>query len=92
MHDYCVNVPSDTSCSDVLGPVTPASLSGCAYAVKFIMLKTRFVKVYPVVLESDVLSQGIEFRQYMKTQSGDSVRTFRSDNGGEYISNDMKTY
>ena len=23
---------------------------------------------------------------------GDSVRTFRSDNGGEYTSNDMKTY
>uniref|UniRef100_A0AAV1TD78 Integrase catalytic domain-containing protein n=1 Tax=Peronospora matthiolae TaxID=2874970 RepID=A0AAV1TD78_9STRA len=91
-HDTGVNVRSDIVCSDVLRPISPASRSGCAYAVTFIMMKTRFVKVYPVVRKSDVLSKFIEFRQYMKTQAGVSVRTIRSENGGEYTSTDMKTY
>lgn len=92
VHDDRDNASSDIVCSDVLGPVTPASRSGCVYAVTFIMMKTRFVKVYPIVRKSDVLAKFIEFRQYMQTQAGVSVRAIRSDNGGEYASHDMKTY
>ena len=92
VHDDHGNASSDVVCSDVLGPVTPASRSGCTYAVTFIMMKTRFVKVYPIMRKSDVLAKFIEFRQYMQTQTGVSVRAIRSDNGGEYASRDMKSY
>ena len=56
------------------------------------MMKTGFVKVYPVVRKSDVLFKFFEFRQYMKIQADVSVRNIRSDNGGKHTSTDMKTY
>uniref|UniRef100_H3H4M4 GAG-pre-integrase domain-containing protein n=1 Tax=Phytophthora ramorum TaxID=164328 RepID=H3H4M4_PHYRM len=43
-----------TVCSDVLGPVTPASKSGYKYIVSFIMMKSRFVTIYPLHKKSEV--------------------------------------
>ena len=34
-------------CSDVLGPITPVPKSGYSYIVTFIMMKSRYVAVYP---------------------------------------------
>lgn len=34
-------------CSDVMGPISPASKSGYCYIVTFIMMKSRYVMVYP---------------------------------------------
>uniref|UniRef100_A0AAV1V0H3 CCHC-type domain-containing protein n=1 Tax=Peronospora matthiolae TaxID=2874970 RepID=A0AAV1V0H3_9STRA len=55
-HDTDVNVRSDIVCSDVLGPISPASRSGCAYAVTFIMMKTRFVTGHPEACTGDSTS------------------------------------
>lgn len=88
-HEY---VDPGIVCSDVLGPVEPASRSGCKYAVTFIMMKTRFVKVYPISRKSDVLARFTEFLQYMKTQAGITVRAIRSDNGGENTSHGMENF
>ncbi|GAB9477250.1 reverse transcriptase, partial [Globisporangium polare] len=92
LRDEDVTRRDDIVCSDVLGPITPNSRSGCAYAVSFIMMKTRFVKIYPIRKKSDVMAKFIEFCGYMKTQADVSIRVIRSDNGGEYTSNEMKTY
>ena len=35
-------------CSDVVGPITPASNSGYRYIVTFIMMKSRYVTTYPL--------------------------------------------
>ena len=35
-------------CLDVLGPITPASKSGFKYIVTFIMMKCRYVMIYPL--------------------------------------------
>ena len=35
-------------CSDVMGQFTPLSRSGFKYIVTFILMKRRFVKVYPL--------------------------------------------
>ena len=66
-------------------------LDSDVYAVTFMMEK-RFVQVYSVVRKEDVLSNFMEFRQYMETHADVSVRTICSDNGGECTSTDMKTW
>ena len=48
-------------CSDVLGPVTPASKSGYRYVLTFMMLKSRYAMVYPLRKKSEVTEA---FKQY----------------------------
>ena len=41
-------------CSDVLGPITPASRSDYRYVATFMMMKSRYAMVYPLRKKSDV--------------------------------------
>uniref|UniRef100_A0AAV1U5Z9 Integrase catalytic domain-containing protein n=1 Tax=Peronospora matthiolae TaxID=2874970 RepID=A0AAV1U5Z9_9STRA len=79
-------------CSDVLGPITPASKSGFSYAVTFIMMKSRYVTVYPLRKKSDVASAFKRFYQDVKTASGTKIKVLRSDNGGEYRNETMNSF
>uniref|UniRef100_A0AAV1UES9 Polyprotein n=1 Tax=Peronospora matthiolae TaxID=2874970 RepID=A0AAV1UES9_9STRA len=79
-------------CSDVLGPITPASKSGFSYAVTFIMMKSRYVTVYPSQKKSDVASAFKRFYQDIKTASGTKIKVLRSDNGGEYRNETMNKF
>ena len=71
-------------CSDVLGPITPASRSGFKYIVSFIMMKSRYVTVFPMRKKSEVTSAFTRFYQEIKTLTGKKIKVLRSDNGGEY--------
>uniref|UniRef100_A0AAV1VKM4 Integrase catalytic domain-containing protein n=1 Tax=Peronospora matthiolae TaxID=2874970 RepID=A0AAV1VKM4_9STRA len=79
-------------CSDVLGPITPASKSGFSYAVTFIMMKSRYVTVYPLQKKSDVASAFKRFYQDIKTASGTKIKVLRSYNGGEYRNETMNSF
>ena len=79
-------------CSDVLGPITPSSKSGFKYIVSFIMMKSRFVTVYPLRKKSEVASAFKRFYQEVKTASGTTVKVLRSDNGGEYRNSEMQNF
>uniref|UniRef100_A0AAV1TJ00 Integrase catalytic domain-containing protein n=1 Tax=Peronospora matthiolae TaxID=2874970 RepID=A0AAV1TJ00_9STRA len=79
-------------CSDVLGPITPASKSGFSYAVTFIMMKSRYVTVYPLRKKIDVASAFKQFYQDIKTASGTKIKVLRSDNGGEYRNETMNSF
>ena len=71
-------------CSDVLGPITPTSRSGFKYIVSFIMMKSRYVTVFPMRKKSEVTSAFTRFYQEIKTLTGKKIKVLRSDNGGEY--------
>jgi hypothetical protein len=79
-------------CSDIMGPVTPSTISGNSYAVTFIMMDTRFTKIYLMKKKDEMLNKFKEFQDDMKTQVGFKVKILRSDNGGEYRSHSMKDY
>uniref|UniRef100_A0AAV1UTQ2 Polyprotein n=1 Tax=Peronospora matthiolae TaxID=2874970 RepID=A0AAV1UTQ2_9STRA len=79
-------------CSDVLGPITPSSKSGFKYIVSFIMMKSRYVTVYPLRKKSEVASAFKRFYQDIKTASGTKIKVLRSDNGGEYRNATMKNF
>ena len=78
--------------SDVLGPITPASKSGFKFIVSFIMMKSRYVTVYPLRKKNEVASTFKRFCQEIKTASGTTIKLLRSDNGGEYRNAAMKKF
>ncbi|KAG6617006.1 Retrovirus-related Pol polyprotein from transposon TNT 1-94 [Phytophthora cinnamomi] len=80
-----------TVCSDVLGPVTPASKSGYKYIVSFILMKSRFVTIYPLRKKSEVCEAFKKFLKEAETSAGIKVKVLRSDNGGEYCNAAMET-
>jgi hypothetical protein len=79
-------------CSDIMGPVTPSTISGNQYAVTFIMMDTRFTRVYLMKKKDEMLNRFKEFQDDMKSQVGFKVKILRSDNGGEYRSHAMKDH
>uniref|UniRef100_H3GTF6 CCHC-type domain-containing protein n=1 Tax=Phytophthora ramorum TaxID=164328 RepID=H3GTF6_PHYRM len=74
----------DIVCSDVLGPITPASKSGYKYIVTFIMMKSRYVTIYPLRMKSEVHDAFAKFLKEIKVTAGLTVKILRSDKGGEY--------
>ena len=79
-------------CSDIMGPITPASVSGSSYAVTFIDMKSRFIKVYPMKKKSDMMNKFKDYKLEMATTAKFKIRILRSDNGGEYRSKAMEKY
>lgn len=72
--------------SDVCGPMETTSLGGSRYFVTFIEDKSRFVAVYFIKNKSEVIEKFKEYEALAKNVTGQNVKIFRSDNGGEYIS------
>lgn len=83
---------NDIICSDVLGPITPSSNSGYRYVVSFIMMKCRYITIYPMRKKDEVLVKFMKFCNDIKTLANICVKTIRSDNGGEYRSTAMREF
>ena len=78
--------------SDVCGPFSTGS-SGAHYFVTFIDDISRFIAVYPIKNKSDVLSSFKGFIASLETEFGRQVvKELHSDNGGEYIGKDFKSF
>ena len=78
--------------SDVCGKMGAASLSGCEYVVTFVDDKSRFTWSYPIKKKSDVFSKFREWKRMAEKACGTSVKTLRTDNGGEYTSNEFQEF
>lgn len=77
--------------SDVAGPFPP-SFGGSRYFVTFIDDMTRKTFVYFCKRKSDVFSKFKDFKAEAENQTGKRILKFRSDNGGEYISNEFTRF
>ncbi|KAE8680428.1 putative Double Clp-N motif-containing P-loop nucleoside triphosphate hydrolases superfamily protein [Hibiscus syriacus] len=71
-------------------PVT--SLSGEKYFVSFIDDYSRRCWVHPIKKKSDVFSTFKNFKARMELDSGNKIKCFRTDNGGEYISEEFDDF
>ncbi|XP_028094616.1 uncharacterized protein LOC114294675 [Camellia sinensis] len=78
--------------SDVWGPSPVLAFSGHRYYVTFIDDHTRCTWVYLLRHKSDGFPIFVQFVQMVKTQFCTIVRNIRSDNGGEYISNEFRSH
>jgi transposase InsO family protein len=72
--------------SDVCGPMSSPSLSGCLYYVIFIEDYSRKCWIYFLKAKSDTFDKFKEYKAFIEKQSGKHIRMLRTDNGGEFES------
>eukprot|EP00253_Pinus_taeda_P027041 PITA_27041 len=73
--------------SDLCGPLSVASFSGCKYFLTFIDDFSRRTWVYFLKLKSEVFNTFLAFKAFVEKQSGHQILKLRTDNGGEYVKN-----
>lgn len=78
--------------SDIVGPIPTTSLGGNQYFCTIIEDSTRYTWVYPLRKKSDVADKLENFVRHINTQFGLKIKRLRTDNGGEYISQTLKTF
>jgi transposase InsO family protein len=78
--------------SDVFGPVKQASISGMRYMVTFIDDFSRYVWVYFQKEKSETFSKFQEFKSAKEAEIGEKICFLRTDNGGEYTSDEFSNY
>ena len=78
--------------TDVCGKIEVKSIGGCEYFLTFIDDKSRFIWVYGLKFKSEVFSKFLEWKARAERQSDQRLKILRSDNGGEYISDEFETY
>ena len=78
--------------SDACGKLSSKSLGGAEYFVTFIDDKTRYVWVYVIKRKSDVFNRFCEWKIEAEKSLGQSVKILRTDNGGEFTSDEYEKY
>ncbi|KAE8707674.1 hypothetical protein F3Y22_tig00110377pilonHSYRG00029 [Hibiscus syriacus] len=68
------------------------SLGGAKYFVSFIDDYSRRCWVHPIKKKSDVFSTFKNFKVRVELDSGNKIKCFRTDNGGEYTSEELMTF
>ena len=78
--------------SDVCGPMPVQARSGSFYFITFTDDFSRFGWVYLMRYKSKAFEKFIEFKNEVEKQSGKSIKTLRSDRGGEYLSTEFTQF
>ena len=78
--------------SDLCGPMHTKSIGGARFFVTFVDDYTRCCSVYFMKQKSEVFDKFKEFEARASNDSGERIGTLRTDNGGEYTSNEFEDY
>ena len=78
--------------SDVCGPMQKESIGGSKYFVTFIDDYSRCCSVYFIRHKSEVAEKFKEFELATTNECSENIEALRSDNGGEYCSEEFKDY
>ena len=71
--------------SDVCGPLNVQARGGYEYFISFIDDFSRYGYIYLMQRKSEAYEKFKEFRAEAEKQLGKTLKTFRSDRGGEYL-------
>ena len=75
--------------SDISGPMPITSMNGSRYLLKFIDDFSRYSWVFFIKKKSEVCEKFTELKALIENASGLKIKILRSDNGGEYVSNEF---
>jgi len=79
--------------TDVCGPINVRARGGYEYFITFTDDYSRYGYIYLMHRKSEAFEKFKEFRAEAEKQLGKSIKTLRSDRGGEYLSADfLDTY
>ena len=75
--------------SDIIGPMPITSMNGSSYVLNSIDDFSRYTWVFFIKKKSEVCEKFTELKALIENASGQKIKILRSDNGGEYISNEF---
>lgn len=78
--------------SDVSGPFAVPSISGNRYALTFVDDFSRKVFLYLLKSKDQVFEKFCQFKAFAENQTGKKIKSFRSDNGGEYVNKRLEDF
>ena len=78
--------------SDLAGPMEALSIGGNRYFVIFVDDHTRYVWVIPMKSKDQTLGVFKAFSAMIEKRTGRSIKVFRSDRGGEFMSADFSKF
>ena len=78
--------------TDVCGPMSTSTMNGFSYFITFTDDHSRYGYVFLMKHKSEAFERFKEFRNEVEKQTGKSIKTLRSDRGGEYLSGDFLAY
>ncbi|GJR36948.1 retrotransposon protein, putative, ty1-copia subclass [Tanacetum coccineum] len=78
--------------TDVCGPLRHVSRQGASYFITFTDDYSRYGYVYLLKHKHEVFETLKVFKNKVENQLGKTIKAFRSDRGGEYISQEFKDY
>ena len=78
--------------SDVWGPINTCSLNGKQWFISFIDDHTRMTWICLMKCKSEVSSLFKQFHNMVATQYSSAIQVLRSDNGGEFVNQELKQY
>ena len=76
--------------SDVCGPMSTTSLRGYVYYVSFIDDYSRNTWIYLLKGNDELFGKFKEFKVLVENLSEKKIKILRSNNGGEFTSNEIK--
>ncbi|KAF0728525.1 hypothetical protein Ae201684P_016080 [Aphanomyces euteiches] len=78
--------------SDVAGKITPSHRYTNKYFVNYVDHASGFVMTYPMKRKSEQAAKAMQFLAEFETAFDVHVKVFRSDRGGEYLSDKFKQF
>ncbi|KAM7489607.1 hypothetical protein LguiB_027091 [Lonicera macranthoides] len=78
--------------SDICGPINPSSNGGKRYLITFIDDYTRKTWVYFLQNKSEAFSAFKSFKARVENEAKRSIKTLRTDRGGEYCSKEFDIF
>ena len=90
-HTRALN-PGELVHSDVCGPMSVPSSGGSRYFVCFKDDATCFRVIYFMKLKSEVMEHFENYVNRVKNETGNPIKTLRTDNGGKYINTILKKF
>ena len=78
--------------TDVCGPFRSTTRDGCRFYVTFTDDYSRYGYIYLIKHKSETFKKFKEFKHEVENQLGRTIKMFRSDRGGEYLSIEFHDY
>lgn len=91
-HTYQPSQPFSIVHSDIWGPSRTLNINGSRWFITFIDDHTRACWVYLLKNKSDSSAIFKQFHKHVSNVFQSKIQVLRTDNGGEYFSNDLKDY
>ncbi|KRX52361.1 Retrovirus-related Pol polyprotein from transposon TNT 1-94 [Trichinella sp. T9] len=78
--------------TDICGPMRQNSIGGSKYFVTFIDDHSRWCETYFLKNRNEVVDAFMDFKSHAENQTGNKIKTLRSDNATEYCSEKFQKF